>query len=251
MLKVHCAYADSVFEKSLVLLEQTSLQIGKVDKFYAYRPSDLHIDNFFEQNKHILTQKPGAGWWAWKPFVILQTMNKVEYGDIVLYTDAGVSILQNLDILFEITKTSKNKCMLFASPMLYGEHTHEMYTNRECFIVMNLDEPKYWYSRMLNAAFSIWIKTDENIAFLNEYLKYCTNERAISHLSKFSGAPDLPKNNKHPMDKHRWDQSILSLLRMKYEIELYRDPSQLAINEIANFTNSPYGQLFNHHSGKI
>lgn len=250
MKKVHCAYADHVFEKSLQLCEKTSLEVGGVDQFFAYRPPDLNMYGFYERNKHILTQQPGAGWWAWKPFVVLQTLEEVDDGDIVLYTDAGVSILQNIDILFDITANAKDNRMLFGSPLLYGPHTHAMFTRRDCFVEMQLDYPHYWNSRMLNAAFHVWMKTDRNVEFVTEWLEYCCNERAISHLSQVHGLPDLPENNKHPMDKHRWDQSILSLLSMKYGRELYRDPSQLAINDRAKFDNSPYGQLFNHHSGE-
>jgi len=251
MKKVHCAFADSVFERSLQLCEKTSIQIGDVDQFFAYRPDDLRADNFLDAYRHILEQQPGAGWWAWKPFVILQTMKQTNPGDIVLYTDAGVSIVENLDILFEMTAKAKDNRMLFAAPALYGPCTNAMFTRRDCFIEMGLDTPEYWNSRMLNAAFHIWMNTDDNISFLEEWLMYCTNERAISHLSASHGKPDLPENSKHPMDKHRFDQSILSLLSVKYGRELFRDPSQLSICERANFDNSPYGQLFNHHSGNI
>jgi hypothetical protein len=249
MKKVHCAFADQVFERSLQLCEDTSVSIGGIDKFYAYRPDDLHADNFYKNNKHILTQQPGAGWWAWKPFVIMQTMQKVEAGDIVLYTDAGVSIIDNLDILFEITSKSNDKRMLFATPWIHGPHTHRMFTTRDCFVEMYCDTPKYWDNRMLNGAFHVWMKTPTNVKILIEWLKYCITERAISHLSNVH--PELPGHNSHPMDKHRWDQSILSLLSMKYGRELYRDPSQLTIGEKGNFPNSPYEQLFNHHSGNI
>jgi hypothetical protein len=54
MKKVHCAFADSVFERSLQLCEKTSIQIGDVDQFFAYRPDDLRADNFLDAYRHIL-----------------------------------------------------------------------------------------------------------------------------------------------------------------------------------------------------
>lgn len=246
MRKVHCAYANEVFYRSLDILEDTSIKIGGVDEFYAYRPINLHVDNFYQQNERILSQPLGAGLWAWKPFVILETMKKVDDGDIVLYTDAGMSVLWPLNILFEITSTNKDNGMLFEPSMIYGPHLHSVYTKRDCFVVMDLDHPYYHQSRMLHAAFSVWMKTQANIEFLQEWLKYVTDERAITDWPNVCGQPNLPD-----YAEHRYDQAILSLLRLKYDRELYREPTQFSNNERGKFPNSPYGQLFNHHSGEI
>jgi len=246
MKRVHCAYANEVFYRSLDILEETSIRIGGVDEFYAYRPEGLHVNNFWENNQRILSQPLGAGLWAWKPFVILETLKKVNDGDIVLYTDAGMSVLQNLDILFDITNTNKDNGMLFEPSMIYGPHLHSVYTKRDCFVVMGLDEPQYWGARMLHAAFSVWMKTSANIDFLTEWLMYVTDERAITDMPNVCG-----KSNHPDYMEHRYDQAILSLLRLKYGRELYREPTQFSNNETAKFPNSPYGQLFNHHSGEI
>jgi hypothetical protein len=50
---------------------------------------------------------------------------------------------------------------------------------------------------------------------------------------------------------HRHDQSILSLLVKKYNIEIFRDPTQWGNSEKELFKNSSYDQLFFHHRGNI
>ena len=244
MKKVHVAFANDKFLKSLNILGESSCKVGKVDEFVKYSPKDLHIDNFWQENQRILSQPLGYGYWIWKPFIILETMKRLNEGDIVLYTDAGMRVLDSLDPLFEITETSRDNRMLFALTMIWGTHKHSEYTKRDCFILMGLDEPKYWNERMLNAAFSVWMKTQRNIDFLTEWQKYLKDSRIVTYEANTCGQSNLPD-----YIDHRHDQAVLSLLSLKYGRELYREPTQFSINE--KFNNSPYGQLFDHHGGNI
>jgi hypothetical protein len=244
MKKIHCAFADDKFLKSLNILEESSILIGKVDRFVRYKPFDLQANRFWQDNQRILSEPLGAGYWIWKPFIILETMKLCKEGDIVLYTDAGVRVIDNLDPLFEITKTSKDNRMLFALTMNYGTHRHSEYTKRDCFVLMGQDDPKYHNERMLNAAFSVWMKTPKNILFLSEWQYYLKDSRVVTYEANTCGLPNLPD-----YIDHRHDQSVLSLLSLKYGRELYREPTQFTLNE--TYQNSPYGQLFDHHGGNI
>ena len=244
MKKVHVAFANDKFTKSLDILEETSLRIGNVDQFIRYKPFDLQADRFWQENQRILSQPLGAGYWIWKPFIILQTMKHLDDGDIVLYTDAGMKVLDSLDPLFEITKTSKDNRMLFAETWFYGTHLHSEYTKRDCFILMGMDDPRYYKERVLNAAFHLWMKTQKNIDFLTEWQMYLKDSRIVTYEPNTCGQPNLPD-----YIDHRHDQAVLSLLSLKYGRELYREPTQFTLNE--KFENSPYGQLFDHHGGNI
>ncbi len=244
MKKIHISYSTKDWFKSLDLLEQTAYDIGKVDVFIPYIPDDLHIDNFWQENLHILSNPIGAGFWIWKPYIILMTLKLADDGDIVLYTDAGMKVIDCLDPLFEIVQTSKDNRMLFEPSRIYGPHLHSMWTKRDCFILMGCDEPYYWNSRMLHAAFSVWMKTEKNVEFISEWLRYVKDRRIITNEPNTCGLPNLPD-----FAEHRYDQAVLSLLSLKHGRELYREPTQFSNNE--TFANSPYKQLFDHHSGKI
>lgn len=246
MKRIHVAFANDKFLKSLDILEQTSLNIGKVDKFIRYRPEDLQRDDFWSENQCILSEPLGAGYWIWKPFIILQAMKLIEDGDIVLYTDAGMRVIDCLNPLFEITKTSKDNRMLFEISWFWGKHLHSEYTKRDCFVLMGCDEPKYYKERMLNAAFSVWMKTKKNISFLTEWLTYMKDSRIVTYEPNTCGLPNLPD-----YIDHRHDQAVLSLLNLKHGRELYREPTQYSNSEMHLFTNSPYNQLFDHHGGNI
>lgn len=246
MKKVHVAFANEKFLKSLNILQETSLSVGDVDEFVRYGPEDLKKDNFWNENQKILKEPLGAGYWIWKPFIILDAMSRLDDGDIVLYTDAGMKVLSSLSPLFEITKLSKDNRMLFAESWFYGSHLHSQYTKRDCFVLMGLDAPQYWSERCLSAAFHVWMKTPKNIDFLQQWQGYLKDSRIVTYEPNACGLPNLPD-----YIDHRHDQAVLSLLSLKHGRELYRAPSQFTNNEIGNYPNSPYGQLFDHHGGNI
>ncbi len=58
------------------------------DQAIHYRQSGLPVA-FRVENEAILTQARGAGYWLWKPFIILETLSKLPPGAALVYSDAG------------------------------------------------------------------------------------------------------------------------------------------------------------------
>jgi len=254
-MKYITSYCTPEYYESINILERSSVEIGMIDKFVKYTYDDLKESAFFIENKGIMSRPVNGDvtwwgkirrihYWIWKPYIILETMKRCNDGDIVLYLDAGMKVVNKLNPLFEITQTDKNKSMIFAvSKTPQALHYHSMFTKRDCFILMGLDSPFYWNTRCVNAAISVWMKTDENIAFLNEWQLYMTDSRIVTDDDNTCGQPHLPD-----FSYHLFDQSVFSLLCPKYHREVYRDPSQYSINEKGNFPNSPYDQLVIQHN---
>ena len=69
-----------------------------VDVVYMYRKEHLD-DAFVAKNKKILDQKRGAGYWLWKPYVVLKTLLEVPEGAVMIYLDSGVEIVRPLGSL--------------------------------------------------------------------------------------------------------------------------------------------------------
>ena len=246
MKKVLCTYGTLDYTKSLNLLEQTAYDIGEVDKVYIYTREWLENSDFYtksKRNKYILDQPPGGGYWLYKIPVILETFSKIENDSIVLYSDAGLKVISSINPLYKILLNDPEKIrMVFKLPDIGTQHRARMWTKRDCFILTNCDEEKYWNTNMVNGALSLWKKTDENIEFLNEWLNYLRDPRIITDSENICGKPNFLE-----FRGHRHDQSVLSLLAKKYEFEVYRDPTQYGNEELDQFENSPYGQLFHHH----
>ena len=246
MKKILISFGDKNYKKSLDLLEKTSLENG-VDNFLGYTKSWLISTNFYKKskrNQYILNKSRGAGYWMWKPFIILETFKSLGDNDIVLYSDAGLKVIDNLNPLYKVAQNDSNDGkVLFKLPTVgVPHHLAKTWTKRDCFVLMDCDSEKYWGANMTNGAISLWKKTSGNIKFLEEWQEYLRDPKIITDDGNIMG-----KSNFMEFRDHRHDQSVLTLLSVKYNFELFRDPTQYGNSEISKFNNSPYSQLFHHH----
>ena len=244
MKKIHISYGNQAYNKSLDLLEKSSLKAGKSDEFIRYTEDWLKTTEFYKKNSYILNKTRGNGFWIWKPYIILDTFKDLQDGDIVLYSDAGLKVIDNLDPLFEIAQTDTNGGkVLFKLPASgVPHHKAKAWTKRDCFVLTGCDFPGYWEADMGNGAVSLWRKSEKNIEFLNEWLKFLRDPRIVTDEPNMAG-----KANFLEFNDHRHDQSVLTILSIKYDLEMFRDPTQYGNEEIDQFSNSPYPQLFHHH----
>ncbi|NJO89540.1 MAG: hypothetical protein HC831_11770 [Chloroflexia bacterium] len=237
MKKILISFANEKYYPSLSLLEKTSIEIGRIDEFKKHTQSELKTTEFWDKNKYILMQSRGAGYWIWKPYLLLKAFEEMTNNDVVMYSDAGISVIDDLTPLFEIAY--KKERVIFQIP---GGHLNRTFTKMDCFNIMGCSENKYLDGIMVNGAISLWKKSDQNKIYLEEWLKWCRNPAVVTDL------PSLTPNLTGFKD-HRHDQSILSLMSIKYEWERFRDPTQWGVNEKSD--NGNYGVLMNHHRGKL
>ena len=74
------SYADETFAKQQRFLHQMHKE-----EFvhHPFTREDLVQTNFYQENKKILDQKTGAGYWLWKPYYILEVLKSAEENDFV------------------------------------------------------------------------------------------------------------------------------------------------------------------------
>ena len=233
------SFANDRYARSQVILESSAYEHGKVDHVTSYTWDWLIKTDFYKKNRFVLNQFRGAGLWLWKPYIILDTFKKIKEGDIVMYCDSGMSIIENLEPLYDIAK-EKGK-MIFQCA---GHHSNNKYIKKDCFILLGCDELKYRNGVQMNGAISLWVKNEENEKFLIQWMNYLRNIRISAGDDV---APNLGTFNHPTYVEHRHDQAVLSLLTIKNNFEIFRDPTQWGNEEIDKFSNSPYPQLFHHH----
>lgn len=244
MKKVLISFGNEKYYKSLDLLEKTSIEVGKVDQFVRYTQDWLKTTEFYKKNQFILLRPRGAGYWIWKPFIILETFNSLQEGDTVMYSDAGLSVIDNLNPLYEMTqKTSDNEIMLFQVP---GGHLVRTWTKRDAYVLTDCDEERYYNHPILNGALSLWVKGDKAINFLTAWQRYLRDPRIVTDDPNMCGRADISG-----FKEHRHDQSVLSLMGIKNNLKIFRDPTQWGNDEKDKFPECEYNQLFNHHRGQI
>jgi hypothetical protein len=106
---------------------------------------------------------------------------------------------------------------------------------------MNCDEEKYVEGKHLTASFQLVRKTDFTINFYNEHLKYSKDCKILTDRTNECGY-----DNYSGFLEHRHDQSILSILAIKYGVNLVEDISQYG----DKFRESGFKQLINHNRDK-
>jgi hypothetical protein len=226
------------------MLEASAKLNGNVDNIFLFKERDIDNDFYLKNNMHFKNIR-GFGFWVWKPYFIKKMVENCNNEDVFIYVDAGNEVIGDLNCLYNLCLKDSKGVILFENTD--GEPngnvwTNNIWTKSDCFNLMGLKESKYIYGNQVNASYIVFRKTDFSKLFFDEYLNYCENYNIISD------EPNITENFNKDFIDHRHDQSILSLLAIKYNIKTYRDPSECGNHKITKL--SEYGQLFNHHRRK-
>ncbi len=186
------------------------------DEIIQVTDIDLKNDaNFWNQHKNFIeNNKRGYGYWTWKPYIILKLLNNINDNDIIIYADAGCTLNINgkkrlLDYI-DIVSNSKYGMLTFQTNFKNIEYTKK-------------DTIDYVYkennnnSNMLIATVLILKKCKHSQNIINEWYRICSN-----HYNLLDDSPSIQKNFDNFIE-HRHDQSIFSLLCLKYKTESLDD----------------------------
>ena len=92
--KVFISYADENLAYSLKRIGGLAERTKLFDEVILYTPADLP-DYIF--NSPLMKYKRGGGYWAWKPVLIWETLQKFPEGTVVVYADAGCTVKKSSD----------------------------------------------------------------------------------------------------------------------------------------------------------
>jgi hypothetical protein len=167
-------------------------------------------EEFLNKYNHILSQKRGFGYCIWKPYIILNELNKIKDDEILIYldsTDHPEKIF--FDIIIEHFKLND---YLF----LNRGFNHGQWTKRDTFVLMKCDSPEYHNHVQLEAGVMGLKNTEYNNQLIKEWFNYCTYENILTETPNISNLPNI-----NSFREHRYDQSILTNLIIKRNIESY------------------------------
>lgn len=229
-----------MYDKMTALIAMLGPRLG-ADEVWVYDDRWLveHRKEFVEHNRWLWDHphKRGFGWYAWKPFILLDALDRMRDGDVVLYTDADTCPVDDFSVLYD-TCARDGGIMLFRaggppiSPFKQGQ-----WCKRDCFVVMGQDEARYREADAGVARFVVFQKGPWRARqFLMEWLAYCVNPRATTFDPSVLGA-EPPE-----FIEHRTEQAIMTNLAHKYGLRLYREACE-AGNGFPE-DKDLYGQLF-------
>jgi hypothetical protein len=112
MKKYLVNYSDKTHKNAQRENANSALSTGGFDEVFSFNFKDLG-ETFITENKNILSQSRGAGYWMWKPFVIKKALDLINENDILMYSDSGISFIRNIDEIISIMDETSGKLLVF------------------------------------------------------------------------------------------------------------------------------------------
>ena len=153
--------------------------------------------------------KRGFGWYAWKPLLILDALDRCKPGDVVLYLDADSLPVSSMFPIFDTAR--RDGAMLFASQ----GHRQRTWCKADCYAAMAQDA----IDAPAGCARFVAIKSGEYKPkqFLWEWLTYSVNRYAQTF------DPSVLVAEHRDLEEHRTEQAIMSNLAHRYGYKLWRE----------------------------
>ena len=185
-----------------------------------------HMDFWKKHGNFIKNNPRGFGYWLWKPYLINETLKKMNEDDILLYCDVGCELnkngIENFNKLIEIVKIKKIIGFVAGSCDIN-------FTKRDLSSQYDLNFQLLLINH-LQAGCLLIQKCKFIDMIMNEWYKTCE----IYH--NIDDSPSKIPNFKNFIE-HRHDQSVLNMILKKYKIINNFDGNNLSSSQ--NMMTSP------------
>ena len=192
------------------------------DGIYLYNEDSLDKD-FYDHFKARFRQC-GFGYYVWKPQIILQTLSKLEDGDLLQYTDIGCHLnkggLNRLMDYFNITNESETGLLSFVMPW----YTEKQWTKGDLFDYFSVRDCKEIFPGQICGGIIFMRKCQKSIELMKRFLKVFYDDFSLvdDSASKSENFPEFKK--------HRHDQSVWSILAKINNVPCISHSEQYAQN---------------------
>lgn len=202
MRKILVSFADSKYKKALDRIKKETEDFG-FDERYFFTEKDLPKDFFKGFSPKVYRR--GYSYWSWKPYIVKEMLNKLDDGDILVYSDAGTQWHVSGKQRFEEYIAMLNETMpilTFQQPFLIKDWTKGDVFNHIC--------PNNWQEYAMQL--QIWAgaflvkKQNESVELFEKWYDIVKNHKDLI-TDKKSVVPNLKG-----FIEHRHDQAIFSLL---------------------------------------
>ena len=248
-------YSDDRFREARDYNSYTAVRYGKADSVLEYTPDNLpkeikgKFPKWSVQNDKIIGR-----YGLWRPYIVLDALSKVNYGDYVCYSDAGLYFIKPIQFLIDSMEKHNQDIMVFGLPFI-----EKQWTKRDVFVFLHADIPEIVDSNQIMSTIFIIKKTEHSICFFEKYKKVAEDMPEL-----FTDEDNcLGKNNYSEFIENRHNQSVLSVLAKKEKLEVFKDPSEFGIKPKLYkysvphsiycehiYSNSDYPQIIVHHRSK-
>jgi hypothetical protein len=222
-------FADDRMTISANKCVQSAMQHGATS-YSIWTPNDLSAE-FKETMADVLKHERGAGFYCWKPYIVHRTMCKMADGVTLVYCDAGNEWVGDMRKAME----GMDQDILFFS----NGWQHLDWCKADCWRQI-LQEMRLQHWQQVQASTFFIRVTPETRKFIQEWYAWSLLPGMIDN--EPSRLPNVPT-----FQEHRWDQSILCCLQIKYGYRLHWFPTTTAGHLKKDYPNDTYPVLLNHH----
>ena len=217
---------ETLLNARQIALSDSALQYGDVNHVHFWNRKRLLDTPYYQQNKALLDQPRGCGYWAWKPYIILQTLAQAEKGDYVIYCDVGKPT-ENAQVdhgnvittsLLPLVEWAERNGGLLPGVYLNNHGPAKNWIKRDCFRLTGCDEPRYYGMPTVQAGYTVWKNTPKVIEFLEKWQTLNLDPRLITDQENTLGFDNL-----NGFIRHCHDQATLSLLCEKEGVRVFGD----------------------------
>jgi hypothetical protein len=190
---------STAFKYASIRLAQQAKKFNEIDDVKIYDLTNISKEYWNLFSKKTTDQKVGLGLWSWKPYIIYEELNKLNYGDILIYLDAGCELNSHGKKRFHeyIQHTKSIEYLLF-----HLKNKNHNWTK----LHPKFNDPNFLSRNQLVGGIIFLKKTDPTINFINDWLRLChENNAELLH------DPKEGSSQRQEFIAHRHDQSCLSL----------------------------------------
>lgn len=231
MKRTVCTFANYPISKGFERYRNEAESLHLFDEILTY--SEKQLDKAFVKKwgKYMHPYARGYGYWVWKPYFILDALNRLEDGDVLLYTDLGCffnpegrkRLLEYYDI---IDKSESGMLGVRSQENSYNGMPEVLrfeneWTKGDIFDYFGVrNDRSYTHTTQFESTVIFFKKSPKAMQFVRDwYQAYVDNyDLATDEPSKSPNFPEFTEN--------RHDQSIYSILAKKYHI------AEISTNEI-------------------
>lgn len=212
MKKYFLVYNDGTHNRFLEHLLNSVRTHNKDFEIIVFHKEEIDSE-FRNKNSRILNEGRGGGYWLWKPYIINETLKRINNGDLLFYLDSKYFFMENFTELY--AKHIEKKDIL-----IWKNKPNEPVWKMRNWCKMSVLEKFGLRDRVFNEdladswAGAVFLrKSDFSVKFISEWLQICCVYDDITDTRS-----NIP--NSTEFREHRHDQSLLSVLVYKYNIGL-------------------------------
>jgi len=171
---------------SFMTLDRITLQAEQLDVFdQVYALTEHSIPEYIEKHRDFINQHvPGYGYWIWKPKIILDILQTIEFNDILVYADAGIYINKNGKPRFEyyLDKLREKDIITFDTTYKY---LGQQFVKMDAIMAYH---PEFKNKRTCcqYAGLMIIKKTQSTIKLITDWLNLCENYHFLDDSSSIN-----------------------------------------------------------------